>query len=246
MYRAIKIPPPFVRNVSNSEVALKVSKYDPGSLVSKSLEVSHKNILNLDHDFIDSNNGYVAEYVLMNGSLRGLMNNFYQYGMRDDLVAIVLKEALNGLNYLHEDASQYIYTLNADSVYCKLDGLDIKIGYAASLYLHYSKAHKKVHEKHLPIRKICDWGCAPEVYDNYGNYSKKAEISLIGVLGIDLLLGGIRVRSREDFLDLIQKVLTTSVVRGRGLKRKKAEQGGFNLSYSCRDFFKDLSEAQLP
>lgn len=49
---------------------------------------------------------------------------------------------------------------------------------------------------------------------------------MIGVLGIDLLLGGIRVQKREEFLELIEKFLGPKVpISAKGRRKKRLDIG---------------------
>lgn len=228
VHRAKKLSP---RNEFIAEVALQFCwNGGESSRRGGGIEVSHSNILSLQNDFITPNNIHVGVYPLMTFSMRGLLNVIYQRGMSEDLIAVVLGEALKGLNYLHEEHSEYIYNLNSNTVYCQLENpASIKIGYGCAIFEQFWSAHPKMHENHLDLSKICKWGCAPEIENDYSRYSTKCETWLVGLLGLDLYLGGIRARSRDDHLmDLIERVL--------GQRKGMASEDGWKLSRSFLDF----------
>lgn len=149
------------------------------------------------------------------------------------MVAVILKEVLKAVGYLHEEVGQYVYSISPDTVYVRFNKPAIKIGYASSIYFHFTQPHIKIHKNHLPPAQICKWGCAPEIVEDFREYTTKSEIWLVGILGIDLLLGGIRVQRRDDLLELMEKILGTK--KGR---KQKRDIWGFCFSELCRDFLR--------
>lgn len=213
VYAALKLSPTYADSDKTEEVAIQLcSNISESKIIArrwKGLDVMHENLLCLKNDFVTSDNVYVGVYPRMSFSMRWLLNNVYQKGLPEDLVGVVLGEVLKSLCCLHEEHGRYIYNLNSGTVYCKLDSEEtcIKIGYGCAVYEHNSKAHPKLHKNHLDPIKICDWGCSPEIEGDFGRYSKKSETWLVGLLGLDLYLGGIRAKDRDDLMDLIERFL---------------------------------------
>ncbi|KAL8156072.1 uncharacterized protein LOC141668420 [Apium graveolens] len=174
----------------------------------------------------------------MHTSFRGLLNECYINGMGEAMVAVTLREVLKAINHLHEEQGQFVYSICPDSVYIRFKEPAIKIGYASSIYLHTTEPHMKLHKNHLPPAQICEWGCAPEIVEDLKEYTKKAEIWLVEVFGIELLLGGIRAQSRDDLLELMGRVLGTKNQLSAKGRRQKRQDTGFNFSEACREFLK--------
>lgn len=145
--------------------------------------LDHPNILSYKVAFISSQELWLVFEYMEGGSIANLIRNYFPKGIKDQaLIATIIKEALNGIKYLHEN-HQIHRDIKGGNILLGSDG-GVKIsdfGVCAKL--------KKGQKRNTFIGSPCYM--APEVLDQDGKngYDSKADIWSLGITALELAYG---------------------------------------------------------
>lgn len=145
--------------------------------------LDHPNILSYKVAFISQQELWLVFEIMEGGSIANLIKNYFPQGLKDQtLIATILKEALLGLKYLH-DNNQIHRDIKGGNILIGADG-SVKIsdfGVCAKL--------KKGKKRNTFIGSPCYM--APEVLDQDGKngYDSKADIWSLGITALELAYG---------------------------------------------------------
>ncbi|XP_059316156.1 serine/threonine-protein kinase BLUS1-like [Lycium ferocissimum] len=191
-----------------------------------------RNYVNVDAWFIRRfNDGFCTALKYMSeGSIRYMLSTRFHYGLPEDCIAIVLKEALVGLHDIH-NSGQVHRTFSAENIFVNFvnSNVEIKLAFAATAYESDLDCPTEMnveidHGPHVvstsvpPLSIISEWAAAPEVYNAlYDNAAKdqeedqncrtfKSDMWLVGIAALELAYGNIRANSRAEFDAMINKI----------------------------------------
>ncbi|KAK1362374.1 Protein kinase domain-containing protein [Heracleum sosnowskyi] len=196
LYVAVK-----VTNTGDQEERAKLADQ-----INNTRPLDHPNLLKVKEEMLFEDKFWVV-FPLMDGSLRCLLNSVFSNGIPEDFIAIVLKEVLEALAYLHQQGHLH-QELNAGHIYYNCRMPAIKIGYLATIYEPKSGGDEQElpESPPLPVGNICEWAAAPEIYYSTEEYSDKSDVWLVGITALELVFGGIQVRDRRALELLIAEV----------------------------------------
>lgn len=142
----------------------------------------HKNILDYKISFIAGNEIWLVSQIMEMGSVESVLKSIAPKGFQDmNLVATILRETLQGLEYLHEQ-KQIHRDIKAANILLQKDG---NICISDFSFLAKNKKNKK---RFTLVGSPC-W-MAPEVMDDQGGgYDNKVDIWSFGITAIELVTG---------------------------------------------------------
>ncbi|KAL0425929.1 UNVERIFIED_CONTAM: Serine/threonine-protein kinase dst1 [Sesamum radiatum] len=127
-------------------------------------------------------------------------------GMPEECILVALREALKGLSFIH--AKGHVHKeITAGHIF--FNGKpEIKLAFSASVFdLNEDEDQSSSLSSFLPAASIYDWAAAPEVLEsNHMEYTREADIWLIGITALELAYGGLRVMNREALETMVTKI----------------------------------------
>ncbi|XP_059636060.1 serine/threonine-protein kinase BLUS1-like [Cornus florida] len=166
----------------------------------------HPNLTGIKSAFVDDiykGEFYVVMPFMELCSLRSIMTYKYNNGLSEGCIAVALKQTLMGLSHLHLNG-QLHRDINAGHIFLS-DYHGIKLAFAATVYEHDYGSHRLRHSS-IAASVSTSLAAAPEVFYSDGEYTKKADIWLIGITALELAYGGIPVSSRRGLEKMINKI----------------------------------------
>nr|DAD19823.1 TPA_asm: hypothetical protein HUJ06_021286 [Nelumbo nucifera] len=145
---------------------------------------SHPNILRAHCSFTVDRHLWVVMPFMSGGSLQSIISSSFPDGLPEPCIAIVLRETLNALMYLH-DQGRVHRDIKAGNILVASDG-SIKLadfGVSASIYEPSPSSMKFNGVAGIPY-----W-MAPEVIYSHTGYSFKADIWTFGITALELSHG---------------------------------------------------------
>jgi serine/threonine protein kinase len=171
------------------QVAIKMVDLDRADLdqVSNELLIAetskHPNLVPIYQSFVSKNNLWIVMPLLNGGSLLSLMKKNTVTGFKDEhIVATILKNVLQGLEYLHHDLKIH-RDVKASNILVSDKG-EIKLadfGVSCSLLEHGNRL-----KRNTVIGTLC-W-MAPEIFDETG-YTDAVDIWAIGITALEITYG---------------------------------------------------------
>lgn len=190
VYKAICIP------MDSTVVAIKAIDLDQSRTDLDSIRretktmslLSHPNILNAHCSFSVDSRLWVVMPFMSCGSLQSIISSCFPDGLPEPCIAIVLKETLSALSYLHNQGHLH-RDVKAGNILIDSDG-SVKLadfGVSASIY-------EPSHHHHHGSAMITDmagtpYWMAPEVIRSHTGYSFKADIWSFGITALELAHG---------------------------------------------------------
>ncbi|KAK4374686.1 hypothetical protein RND71_005363 [Anisodus tanguticus] len=185
VHRALCIP-------LNEIVAIKILDFERDrcdlNCVSREAQimvlVDHPNVLKSHCSFVCDYNLWVVMPYMAGGSCLHILKAAYPDGFKEVVIATVLREALKGLEYLHDHG--YIHRdVKAGNILIDSQG-GIKLGdYGVSAYLFDSGDRQRL--RNTFVGTPC-W-MAPEVMEQLHGYDCKADIWSFGIAALELAHG---------------------------------------------------------
>ncbi|KAJ8560637.1 hypothetical protein K7X08_022497 [Anisodus acutangulus] len=185
VHRALCIP-------HNEIVAIKILDFERDrcdlNCVSREAQimvlVDHPNVLKSHCSFVCDYNLWVVMPYMAEGSCLHILKAAYPDGFKEVVIATVLREALKGLEYLHDHG--YIHRdVKAGNILIDSQG-GIKLGdYGVSAYLFDSGDRQRL--RNTFVGTPC-W-MAPEVMEQLHGYDCKADIWSFGITALELAHG---------------------------------------------------------
>ncbi|KAJ9537072.1 hypothetical protein OSB04_029805 [Centaurea solstitialis] len=192
--------------------------------------LSHPNVLKAHCSFTVGRRLWVVMPFMSAGSLQSIMAASFPNGISEPCISIILKEALMGLCYLHDQGHLH-RDIKAGNILMDSNG-SIKLadfGVSASVYESSSR--------YLMLNEITGtpYWMAPEVIHSYNGYSYKADIWSFGITALELAHGRPPLSHLPFSESLVVKIT-------KGLRfsdyQKDEEKGQKNPKFS--KYFKDM------
>ncbi|KAH7573286.1 hypothetical protein ACOSP7_006855 [Xanthoceras sorbifolium] len=156
--------------------------------------LSHPNILNAHCSFTVDSRLWVVMPFMSGGSLQSIISSSFPDGLPEPCIAIVLKETLNALSYLHMQGHLH-RDIKAGNILIDSNG-SVKLadfGVSASIY-EPSSAQGGASSSSASRLMLTDmagtpYWMAPEVIHSHTGYSVKADIWSFGITALELAHG---------------------------------------------------------
>ncbi|XVE65888.1 hypothetical protein DITRI_Ditri08aG0035600 [Diplodiscus trichospermus] len=156
--------------------------------------LSHPNILNAHCSFTVDRRLWVVMPFMSGGSLQSIISSSFPDGLSEQCIAIVLKETLNALSYLHNQGHLH-RDIKAGNILMDSNGC-VKIadfGVSASLYEASSGygSGSSTSSSSMTLTDVTGtpYWMAPEVIHSHTGYSFKADIWSFGITALELAHG---------------------------------------------------------
>ncbi|XWS53851.1 hypothetical protein CRYUN_Cryun10bG0035800 [Craigia yunnanensis] len=156
--------------------------------------LSHPNILNAHCSFTVDRRLWVVMPFMSGGSLQSIISSSFPDGLSEQCIAIVLKETLNALSYLHNQGHLH-RDIKAGNILMDSNGC-VKLadfGVSASIYESISGYGSGSSTSSSPLMLTDVTGTpywmAPEVIHSHTGYSFKADIWSFGITALELAHG---------------------------------------------------------
>ncbi|KAL2332275.1 hypothetical protein Fmac_019856 [Flemingia macrophylla] len=186
VYKALCIP------MNNTAVAIKSIDLDRSRLdlddvrrEAKTLSLLyHPNILKAHCSFTVESRLWVVMPFMAAGSLQSIISHSFPDGLTEPCIAVVLKDTLNALSYLHAQGHLH-RDIKAGNILVDSNG-QVKLadfGVSASIYESTCSSLKFTDVAGTPY-----W-MAPEVIHSHTGYSFKADIWSLGITALELAHG---------------------------------------------------------
>ncbi|XP_022748966.1 serine/threonine-protein kinase BLUS1-like [Durio zibethinus] len=207
--------------------------------------LSHHNILNAHCSFTVDRRLWVVMPFMSGGSLQSIISSSFPDGLSEQCIAIVLKETLNALSYLHIQGHLHrdikAGNILMDSIGCvKL----ADFGFSASTY-ELSSGHESCSSTSSSPLVITDesgtpYWMAPEVIHSNTGYSFKADIWSFGITALELAHGRPPLSYLPPSKSLIMKITKRFTFPDSENNSKKGKTKNFSKAFkdmvaSCLD-----------
>ncbi|KAI3952816.1 hypothetical protein MKX01_006859 [Papaver californicum] len=157
--------------------------------------LSHPNILKAHCSFTVNHHLWVVMPFMSAGSLHSIISSSFPDGLNEAAIAVVLKETLNALLYLHDQGHLH-RDIKAGNILVDFDG-SVKLadfGVSASIYepnSSYSSSHSSSSSNLMMFNEVAGtpYWMAPEVIHSHVGYSFKADIWSFGITALELAHG---------------------------------------------------------
>ncbi|KAM5550253.1 hypothetical protein ABKV19_025330 [Rosa sericea] len=157
--------------------------------------LSHPNILSAHCSFTVDRRLWVVMPFMSAGSIQSVISSSFPNGMSEPCIAVILKETLNALSYLHDQGHLH-RDIKAGNILMDSDG-SVKLadfGVSASVYepnyLNSSSSSSKTSSFRLTDVAGTPYWMAPEVVHSHNGYGCKADIWSLGITALELAHGG--------------------------------------------------------
>ncbi|KAE8076150.1 hypothetical protein FH972_014815 [Carpinus fangiana] len=153
---------------------------------SKPPPLSHPNILNALCSFTGDRRHWVVMPFMPAGSLQSIISSSFPDGLSEPCIAIILKETLSALSYLH--SQEHIHRdIKASNILIDSNG-SVKLSYfglLASIYQALSSARQGWSSSPADA----PYWRAPEVIQSQQGYTVKSDIWSVGITALELAHG---------------------------------------------------------
>ncbi|XP_022761124.1 serine/threonine-protein kinase BLUS1-like [Durio zibethinus] len=173
--------------------------------------LSHPNILNAHCSFTVDRRLWVVMPFMSGGSLQSIVSSSFPDGLTEQSIAIVLKETLNALSYLHNQGHLH-RDIKAGNILMDSNG-SVKLadfGVSASIYESRSGYGLGSSTSSSPLMLTDVTGTpywmAPEVIHSHTGYSFKADIWSFGITALELAHGRPPLSHLPPSKSLIMKI----------------------------------------
>lgn len=176
--------------------------------ISTTKDLLHINILPYLTSFVHGHELYVVSPLMDLGSCRDILNQHYSEGLPELICAIILRDVLSALEYLHKQ--HYIHRgIRASHVLVSSSGNVTLSGLrSAACLMSRGRRRTLLHTLPPPDTNALLW-LSPELLEqNLKGYDERSDIYSIGVLTCELANGSI------PFVDLPTTLMFTEKVRG--------------------------------
>lgn len=175
------------------EVAIKIIDLDQFNTnwdeirkeISVMRSLNHENVVKIYCSFVDEQDLWIVMPLLAGGSCAAIMKQLHPTGFKDEaLIATILKEALQGLQYFHKDGRIH-RDIKAGNILIGADGSVELADFGVAGTLMENGDRKK--QRQTFTGTPC-W-MAPEVMEQSNGYDTKADIWSFGITAMELGYG---------------------------------------------------------
>ncbi|KAF2897660.1 hypothetical protein ILUMI_08527 [Ignelater luminosus] len=169
-------------------------------------QLQHPNITRYYSSFVIGPEVCVVSPLMAFGSCRDLLNTHFSHGLPENAIALILREVLEGLDYIHKKG--FIHrALRASHILISANGRVCLSGlrYACPIIEH-GRWQRQIHSFPASTARNLNW-LSPEVLEqNLQGYNEKSDIYSIGVVLCELANGAEPFAGMPTTLMLIEKV----------------------------------------
>ncbi|CAH1757954.1 3909_t:CDS:10 [Entrophospora sp. SA101] len=141
----------------------------------------HQNVLRVYCSFVNESKLYIITPYMSAGSCSDIMKSSYPEGLEETIIATILKQALQGLDYLHRNGHIH-RDVKAGNLLVDEDGSVLLADFGVASSLTENGERKG-------LRKTFPCWMAPEVMEHEGGYDYKADIWSFGITSLELATG---------------------------------------------------------
>ncbi|XP_033625198.1 STE20-related kinase adapter protein alpha-like [Asterias rubens] len=188
--------------------------------------MQNENILALNKTFVTHNELWVVMPLMDLGSARDVLDNAYPDGLPEVIISYILRDTLQGLDYLHRMG--YVHrSVNTSHILLSKSG-NVKLAglrTAVSMLIE-GKLLRAVHDFPTHAVKLLPW-LAPEVLEqNLLGYDTKSDIYSIGITACELANGCVPFCDMVPMKMLLEKINGTTPKLLDSSTLVSDEQGG--------------------
>jgi serine/threonine-protein kinase OSR1/STK39 len=215
VYKAACVP------MNSTVVAIKAINLDQAWWwQSKPPPLSHPNVLNALCSFTADQRFWVVMPFMSAGSLQSIISSSFPDGLSEPCIAIILKETLTALSYLH--SQQHIHRdIKAGNILIDSNG-SVKLSYFGLLASIY-QALSSTRQGWSSSPADAPYWRAPEVIQSQQGYTVKADIWSVGITALELAHGRPPLSSKHKNFSKAFKEMVTSCLHQDPSKRPSAE-----------------------
>ncbi|XP_057457475.1 serine/threonine-protein kinase BLUS1 [Lotus japonicus] len=239
VYKAICLP------MNSAPVAIKSIDLDRSRLnfddvrrEAKALSLlSHPNVLRAHCSFAVDRRLWVVMPFMAGGSLQSIISHSFPDGLAEPCIAVVLKETLNALSYLHGQGHLH-RDIKAGNILVDSNG-SVKLadfGVSASIYESMSGCGpSSSSSSSLMLTDLAGtpYWMAPEVIHSHKGYSFKADIWSFGITALELAHGRPPLSHLPPSKSMMLKI--TKRFKFSDLDKHRKESGKNKFSKAFRD-----------
>lgn len=175
--------------------------------------LSHPNILSAHCSFTVDRRLWVVMPFMSAGSLQSIISSSFPNGLSEPCIAVILKETLNALSYLHDQGHLH-RDIKAGNILMDSDG-SVKLadfGVSASVYeRNYLGTSSSLSSSTTSSYRLTDvagtpYWMAPEVVHSHNGYGCKADIWSFGITALELAHGGPPLSNLPPSKSLLLKI----------------------------------------
>lgn len=148
----------------------------------------HKNMLPVYGAFVNGHKLYIVTPYLSLGSCLNVMKTAHPHGMEEECIKIILKECLQGLDYLHKNGHIH-RDVKAGNLLIDKDGSVLLADFGVSSSLgEYSDGGRGQAKRKTFVGTPC-WMSPEILMPETGGYDQKADIWSFGITALELAYG---------------------------------------------------------
>ncbi|KAJ6425868.1 hypothetical protein OIU84_026446 [Salix udensis] len=174
---------------------------------------SHPNVLSSRCSFVVDRYLWVVMPYMAAGSLQLIISSYFPDGLAEPVIAIILKETLKGLCYIH-DQGQLHTDIKAGDILIDTDNGSIKLadrGISVSIYdlrnvLGSSPLSSSSRMRLTDVAGTPYWMAPEVIHDSDTGYSLKADIWSFGIAALELAHGRPPLRDLPPLKSLLTKI----------------------------------------
>ncbi|KAK4856104.1 hypothetical protein QYF36_014107 [Acer negundo] len=209
------------------------------------LLLSHPNILNAHCSFTVDCRLWVVMPFMSGGSLQSIISSSFPDGLSEPCIAVVLKETLNALSYLHKQGHLH-RDIKAGNILIDSNG-SIKLadfGVSASIYEPNTGQGGWASSSSSSRMMLTDvagtpYWMAPEVIHSHTGYSLKADIWSFGITALELAHGRPPLShlppSKSLLMKITKRIRLSDYEKSNNQKDKKFSKAFKDMVGSCLD-----------
>jgi serine/threonine protein kinase len=149
--------------------------------VKNSKMLKHHNIMPAFVIFVNESHLWTAT-IAVYGTMRSIMSENFPYGFSEPTVATILKEAIKGIAYIHENHMIH-NDIKADNILLDLHGEVRVCGFRQMANLQQGGHY--INSTFSLVGDNIEWA-APEVMTQNSNYTQSADIYSLGITALEL------------------------------------------------------------
>ncbi|XP_026471784.1 STE20-related kinase adapter protein alpha-like [Ctenocephalides felis] len=170
-------------------------------------QLQHPNILSYEISFVNDLNLYIVAPLMIYGSCRDVLN-FYNSGFPETAIAIILRDVINGLDYVHSKGFIHRGIRGSHMLINHLGTVLLSGLRGVGELIVHGKRQRVLHSLPPQAKDTLNW-LSPEVLEqNMLGYNEKSDIYSLAVCACELANGV------EPFADMPCTLMFTEKVRG--------------------------------